>query len=98
MLLYPSCWRPPPAAACSLCTRSLDIALLIWLAYLPTGRAHGLLVAVHLLRMAVANATRPLMRSGAVLGVGKRRRVWWREMDTAAAHMCAQPKRQGSER
>lgn len=47
----------------SLCTRSLDIALLIWLAYLPTGRAHGLLVAVHLLRMAVANATRPLMRS-----------------------------------
>lgn len=66
-----------PAAARSLCTRSLDIALLVWLAYLPTDRAHGLLVGVHLLRMAVANATRPLMRSGAGCRCACRRDAGW---------------------
>lgn len=52
---------------CSLVTRCLDIVLLVTLAHLPfaTAPARRLLVAVHLLRMAFANATRPLMRSGA---------------------------------
>lgn len=51
---------------CSLITRSLDIVLLVLLAFLPTSppSVRPLLVAVHLARMAVANATRPLMRSG----------------------------------
>lgn len=50
----------------SLITRSLDIILLVLLAFLPTSppSVRPLLVAVHLARMAVANATRPLMRSG----------------------------------
>ncbi|KAI3433329.1 hypothetical protein D9Q98_003147 [Chlorella vulgaris] len=49
----------------SLVTRCLDIVLLVMLAHLPfaTAPARRLLVAVHLLRMAFANATRPLMRS-----------------------------------
>lgn len=51
----------------SMATRVLDIALLVLLAHLPTApsRARLALVGVHLARMAVANATRPLMRSGA---------------------------------
>ncbi|EFN59526.1 hypothetical protein CHLNCDRAFT_138179 [Chlorella variabilis] len=49
----------------NLFTRCLDILLLAAMAFLPTATAPArhLLVAVHLLRMAVANATRPLMRS-----------------------------------
>lgn len=47
-------------------TRSLDICLLLVMAYLPydTPLNRRMLVAVHLARAAVANATRPLMRSG----------------------------------
>lgn len=60
------------AVPCSLFTRCLDILLLAAMAFLPTATAPArhLLVAVHLLRMAVANATRPLMRSGASLWPG----------------------------
>ncbi len=49
----------------SLFTRTLDIVLLIGMAKLPPapGPARAALIAVHLLRMAVANCTRPLMRS-----------------------------------
>ncbi|PRW58602.1 MFS general substrate transporter [Chlorella sorokiniana] len=57
--------KPLGRVQISLITRSLDIALLVLLAFLPTAppSVRPLLVAVHLARMAVANATRPLMRS-----------------------------------
>jgi hypothetical protein len=63
---YPSLPCAPMLPCCSLVTRSLDICLLVLMAYLPYGTPldRRVLVAVHLARAAVANATRPLMRSG----------------------------------
>ena len=49
----------------TIVTKSLDVALLCGMALIPTsgsGAGH-LLVATHLLRAAVANGSRPLMRS-----------------------------------
>ncbi|GAB4822716.1 hypothetical protein N2152v2_009762 [Parachlorella kessleri] len=49
----------------SLVTRAADVMLLTSMAYLPTTsrKARLVLMSVHLLRMALANCTRPLMRS-----------------------------------
>ena len=57
----------------SLVTRLLDIALLLALAFLPPDLA-ALLVLVHVCRTAVANSTRPLMRSILMEVVPKRYR------------------------
>lgn len=49
----------------SMVTRLVDVLFLVAMAFLPTtaGTARNLLIAVHLVRMAAANCTRPLMRS-----------------------------------
>lgn len=50
----------------SLITRSIDVVLLVVMARIPVtsgSRILGLLIAVHVVRMAVANCTRPLLRS-----------------------------------
>ena len=49
----------------SIVTRAMDIGLMIVLAYLPPQggpRILALLIGSHLLRKAVANCTRPLLR------------------------------------
>jgi hypothetical protein len=58
------CARTGRVQICLL-TRLVDILLFLLMAYLPTAAAgqKARLVLVHLTRMAVANATRPLMRS-----------------------------------
>ena len=69
----------PSAPRRSLCTRLVDIALLVSMAYIPV-TALNTLLGVHLLRFAAANCTRPLMRSGACVVRGR------------TAHRCgAQP-------
>ncbi len=49
----------------TLVTRGLDVILMVAMAYMPTkGETAGhVLVALHLLRSACANASRPLLRS-----------------------------------
>jgi MFS family permease len=60
----------------TLCTRAVDIGLMVAIAFLPTGPGPGraVLLAVHLIRRGAANCTRPLMRSILMQHVPKRHR------------------------
>ena len=69
----------------TLATRALDIGVLAVMAFLPTDSAAAVaaFVGLHLVRKAVANCTRPLMRSVLMDHVAKRHR--W-----GATHPAAQ--------
>ena len=59
------CWRRIGRVGVSILTRGMDIALMIVLAYLPPQGGPvvlTILLGSHLLRKAVANCTRPLLR------------------------------------
>ena len=61
----------------TLATRALDIGVLAVMAFLPTDSAAAVaaFVGLHLVRKAVANCTRPLMRSVLMDHVAKRHRL-----------------------
>ena len=71
--------KPLGRVQLSLLTRALDVALLLALAFMPVAGPGAvprpLLICVHLTRMAVANATRPLMRSVLMDFVPRRHRA-----------------------
>jgi MFS family permease len=68
----------------ALYTRALDVVLLVGMAFLPTAGPHAraALVGAHLVRMAAANSTRPLVRAILMEHVPKRHRAKVNALDS----------------